>query len=48
MLPSDDNVGLMISQAFYGVIDVLSVLPYYLELIFQQDTVRDFLDSVTF
>ena len=28
------------SVAFYGVIDLLSVLPYYLELILQQDTVR--------
>jgi len=28
-----------ISSAFYGLIDLLSVFPYYLELILQQDTV---------
>jgi hypothetical protein len=26
-------------SAFYGVIDLLSVLPYYLEVMFLQDTV---------
>ena len=25
--------------AFYGVIDLLSVLPYYIEVLMQQDTV---------
>ena len=29
----------MVGLAFYGVIDLLSVLPYYLELLMQQDTV---------
>ena len=32
------NIGKSI--AFYGVIDLLSVLPYYLEIILLQDTVR--------
>ena len=26
-------------SAFYGIIDVLAVIPYYIELIMQQDTV---------
>lgn len=30
---------LWLTSAFYGVIDLLSVLPYYLEVMFLQDTV---------
>src|SRR6267154_3230023 len=27
--------------AFYGVIDMLAILPYYIEIMLQEDTVRD-------
>lgn len=36
------------SIAFYGVIDLLSVLPYYLEIILLQDTVRQSSFILTF
>ena len=26
--------------AFYGIIDALAILPYYIEIMLQQDTVR--------
>ena len=37
------NISSGTSIAFYGVIDLLSVLPYYIELILLQDTVTPFL-----
>ncbi len=30
---------MMFFSAFYGIIDLLAVMPYYIELIMQQDTV---------
>jgi len=36
------KVGLWCHPAFYGIIDLLSVMPYYIELLLQQDTVSSF------
>jgi hypothetical protein len=34
-----------IRAAFYGIIDLLAILPYYIEIAAQQDTVRHIMNS---